>query len=151
MLFIKDLTNNFDESIRQNPDSSTAVCAIKVLLDYIKQEPFGTVTELREKVIKAIDTLTTTDSSAISIKSGCELLLRFITLTALDAGVDASMEECKEVLLQNGALFLTKCKESREKIARLASSWIRNGSVGLSAYIVFNYQRSCRLTCANQF
>jgi len=38
-------------------------------------------------VIEAIDTLTTTDSSAISIKSGCELLLRFITLTALDAGV----------------------------------------------------------------
>jgi translation initiation factor eIF-2B subunit alpha len=83
------LRNNFDERIRQDSDSSTAVCAIKVLLEYIKQESFGTVTELREKVIKAIDTLTTTDSSAISIKSGCELLLRFITLTALDAGVNS--------------------------------------------------------------
>ncbi len=82
-----DLRNNFDETIRQSSDSSAAVCAIKCLLEYIKQEPFGTVTELREKVIQAIDTLTTTDSSAISIKSGCELLLRFITLTALDAGV----------------------------------------------------------------
>ena len=42
---------------------------------------------MREKLIGAIDTLTKTDTSAISVKSGCEMLLRFITLTALDAGV----------------------------------------------------------------
>ena len=42
---------------------------------------------MREKLIGAIDTLTQTDTSAISVKSGCEMLLRFITLTALDAGV----------------------------------------------------------------
>ena len=68
-------------------DLSPAVAAIKTLLHYIKHNTFGTVTELREKLINAIDTLTKTDSSAISIKSGCEMLLRFITLTALDAGV----------------------------------------------------------------
>lgn len=125
---LSDLRNNFDETIKKNPDTSTAVCAIKVLLEYIKQEPFGTVTELREKVIRAIDTLTTTDSSAISIKSGCELLLRFITLTALDAGIDASMEECKEILLKNGEVFLAKCNEARGKITRVACSWILDGA-----------------------
>lgn len=125
---LTDLKNVFDESTRQDPETSTAVCAIKCLLDYIKQESFGTVTELRENVIKAIDILTTTDSSAISIKSGCELLLRFITLTALDAGIDVSMEKCKELLLQNGEVFLAKCNESRGKIARIACSWIPNGA-----------------------
>ena len=68
-------------------DISPSVAAIKTLLEYIKQHSFGTVSELRERVVNAIDTLTKTDSSAISIKSGCEMLLRFITLTALDAGV----------------------------------------------------------------
>jgi translation initiation factor eIF-2B subunit alpha len=63
---------------------SPAVVAIKTLLEFIKTESFGTVSELRDKVIRAIDILTKTDSSPISIKSGCEMLLRFITLTATD-------------------------------------------------------------------
>ncbi len=83
----QDLTRHFNETLSKDNDLSPAVAAIKTLLHYIKHEKFGTVTELREKLIKAIDTLTRTDSSAISVKSGCEMLLRFITLTALDAGV----------------------------------------------------------------
>lgn len=71
----------------QEPEISPAVAAIKTLLEFINQHSFSTVVELREKVINAIDILTKTDSSAISVKSGCEMLLRFITLTALDAGV----------------------------------------------------------------
>ena len=73
---------------------SPAVAAIRTLLQYIRKESFGTVTELREKLVNAIDILTNTDSSPISIKSGCELLLRFITLTALDTGV--SIDRCFE-------------------------------------------------------
>ena len=63
---------------------SPAVAAIKTLLDYIRKIKFGTVSELREKVIDAIDELTETDTSVISVKSGCELLLRFMTLTTSD-------------------------------------------------------------------
>ena len=70
--------------LRQHTEMSPAVAAIKTLLEYIKQISFGTVSELREKVIGAIDELTKTDSSVISVKSGCELLLRFMTLTASD-------------------------------------------------------------------
>ena len=86
-LFKLDLSKYFNDLLVEDQDLSPAVAAIKTLLEYIKQNSFGTVAELREKVIKAIDSLTRTDSSAISIKSGCEMLLRFITLTALDAGV----------------------------------------------------------------
>lgn len=124
---LADLTNNFNEALRKHQERSASVCAIQVLLDYIKQESFSTIFELREKVIKAIDALTRTDSSAISIKSGCEQLLRFITLTALDAGID-SMDKCKEMLLENGQVFLGQCHKARSKIARITSSWIPNGA-----------------------
>ena len=87
----KDLTEYFNQILIKDDDISPSVAAIKTLLEYIKQHSFGTVSELREKVVNAIDTLTKTDSSAISIKSGCEMLLRFITLTALDAGVSRSL------------------------------------------------------------
>ena len=38
---------------------SPAVAAIQTLLEYIKKPSFGTVSELREKVVHAIDELTT--------------------------------------------------------------------------------------------
>jgi translation initiation factor 2B subunit (eIF-2B alpha/beta/delta family) len=81
------LSEYFDRVLATEQELSPAVAAIKTLLAFIEQQAFGTVAEMRERVVKAIDTLTKTDSSAISIKSGCEMLLRFITLTALDAGV----------------------------------------------------------------
>jgi translation initiation factor eIF-2B subunit alpha len=81
------LSRYFNDTLLKDQEISPAVAAIKTLLEYIKQNSFGTVAELREKLIKAIDILTKTDTSAISVKSGCEMLLRFITLTALDAGV----------------------------------------------------------------
>ena len=92
MNFFKELSTYFNNILQNDFNISPAVAAIKTLLEYIRLNNFGTVAELREKLISAIDTLTKTDSSAISIKSGCEMLLRFITLTALDAGVSLKMK-----------------------------------------------------------
>lgn len=91
------MTRYFNDIVSKETGLSPAVAAIKSLLQYIKKNKFGTVTELREKLINAIDTLTKTDSSAISVKSGCEMLLRFITLTALDAGVSFDRIEKEHV------------------------------------------------------
>jgi len=123
-----DLSGYFNELLKIDENQSPAVAAIKTLLEFIRVNSFGTVAELRAKVVKAIDCLTKTDSSAISVKSGCEMLLRFITLTALDPGLDTGMDKCKEILLKRGELFLTKASEARIKIARTAYKWIRTGS-----------------------
>lgn len=39
------------------------------------------------------------------------------------------MDKCKELLLKNGKVFLTKASQAREKIAKIASSWLPNGAV----------------------
>jgi hypothetical protein len=39
------------------------------------------------------------------------------------------MEKCKELLLQNGEIFLSKARQARSKIARIAYPWIPNGAV----------------------
>lgn len=149
---INELRVKLHFSIKSNPKWSTAVCAIKVLLEYIKHETFGTITELREKVIRAIEVLMQTENSAISIKSGCELLLRFITLTALDAAGDASMIEYKEILLKNGEVFLAKCNEARDKITSIACSWILNGSNILThskSRVVFDILKAAKTNNVN--
>ena len=43
-----------------------------------------TLSELRERLTGAIEKLTKIESSVASVASGCELFLRFITLTSLD-------------------------------------------------------------------
>ncbi|RNA40393.1 translation initiation factor eIF-2B subunit alpha [Brachionus plicatilis] len=125
---VTELTAFFNEVIKKDSNISPAVAAIKTLLEYIRLQSFSTVVELRESVINAIDVLTRTDSSAISVRSGCEMLLRFITLTALDAGLDSGMEKCKEILLKNGQVFLSKASKARSRIARVACPWIPSGS-----------------------
>ena len=47
----------------------------------------GTLAGLRANLKEAIETLTQVDCSVTSVSSGCELFLRFITLTALDHSV----------------------------------------------------------------
>lgn len=39
------------------------------------------------------------------------------------------MDKCKEMLLENGEVFLGQCYKARSKIARITSSWIPNGAV----------------------
>ena len=46
-----------------------------------------TLAGLRAKLKDAIATLTQTDSSVTSVSSGCDLFLRFITLTSLEHSV----------------------------------------------------------------
>ncbi len=39
------------------------------------------------------------------------------------------MDKCKTLLLKNGKVFLTKASHAREKIAKIASSWLPFGAV----------------------
>ena len=64
--------------------------------------------------------------SVTAVASGCELFMRFITLAALD---HKNFQECKQVMLNRGNLFLEELKFARSKIAKLASGFITDGSV----------------------
>ena len=122
------LSEYFNRVLETDQELSPAVAAIKTLLSYIEQQSFGTVAEMRERVIKAIDTLTKTDSSAISIKSGCEMLLRFITLTALDAGVSYSLIQITKTSFRID--LNDENKMMHTSIARRRYGQVQSSSVG---------------------
>lgn len=116
----------FDQTLEKDPNVSEAVAAIQTLIEFIKLTPAETLVELRETLKDAIETLTRTDHGLVtSISSGCELFLRFITLTALD---NPDLQECKRILVERGNLFLQKVSTSRQKIAKLGQPFIRDGS-----------------------
>ncbi|KAI0226293.1 Translation initiation factor eIF-2B subunit alpha [Lamellibrachia satsuma] len=120
----------FEETMKDDPSTSEAVAAINTLTEFIRRNSAETLVGLRENLKDAISTLTTSDHALVtSISSGCELFLRFITLTALD---NPDFDECKKILLERGQMFLRKVAMCRHKISRLAHPFIHDGAVILT-------------------
>ncbi|XP_033628407.1 translation initiation factor eIF-2B subunit alpha-like [Asterias rubens] len=120
----EDALKYFQQCMEENPEISCAVAAIRTLIEYLKRSQAGTLAGLRESLKGCINWLMETDNSATSISSGCELFLRFITLAALD---QMNFQECKNILVERGKLYLQKVAGSRDKIASLGEPFIRDG------------------------
>ncbi|CAF0902689.1 unnamed protein product, partial [Adineta ricciae] len=114
----------------QEPETSVATTAIRTLLDVIKRSSAGTLSELTVELKSAVQLLIThTDSSIPSVKSGCELFLRFITLAVFDAfGID----ECRQKLMERGQIFLNRTLLARQRISQHSQEFIVDGSVILT-------------------
>ena len=110
--------------------TSVAITAIRTLLDVINRSSPNTLSQLTHELKLAVQLLTTqTDSSMPSVKSGCELFLRFITLAKFDAfGID----ECREKLIARGQVFLERTLSARQRISQYSQAFIVDGSVILT-------------------
>ncbi|ERL94012.1 hypothetical protein D910_11296 [Dendroctonus ponderosae] len=94
-------------------------------MEVIAQTKSETVQELETNLKSAIHVMKNSDLPVAVITSACELFLRFITLVGLDGG---SFQECKQIMLHRGNLFLNKLGEARGKIVKFASKFIADGS-----------------------
>ncbi|NWR76533.1 EI2BA factor, partial [Centropus unirufus] len=119
-----DLIETFRAQLRDDPDVSSAVAAIRALLDCLKQDRGETIQGLRSSLLAAIDTLSRVDSS-VAVSSAGELFLRFISLTSLEY---SDYSKCKEIMIERGEIFLRKVSLSRNKIAKLCHPFIRDGA-----------------------
>ena len=67
-----------------------------------------------------------------SIKSGCELFLRFITLAKFDAyGID----ECRQKFLHRGQVYFERTLLSRQRISEYSQEFIVDGSIIINTFI----------------
>ncbi|EEB13807.1 translation initiation factor eIF-2B subunit alpha, putative [Pediculus humanus corporis] len=119
---IEHIFNNYMESF---PNVSAGRAAIKTLLTVLEHDKSATIQELHSTFRNAIEVMKKSKFSVTAVASGCELFMRFITLAALD---HKNFQECKQVMLNRGNLFLEELKFARSKIAKLASGFITDGS-----------------------
>ncbi|XP_041079561.1 translation initiation factor eIF-2B subunit alpha [Polyodon spathula] len=124
----KELVEYFRSQMRENTDVASAVAAIRTLLEFLKRDKGETILGLRENLTKAIDKLTSVDSS-VAVSSGGELFLRFISLASLE---HPDLSECKKVMIVRGELFLKKISLSRDKVAKLCHTFIKDGAIILT-------------------
>ncbi|KAJ8393983.1 hypothetical protein AAFF_G00055160 [Aldrovandia affinis] len=119
-----ELVEYFRTQMRKDPDVASAVAAIRTLLEFLKRDKGETILGLRENLTQAIDRLTGVDSS-VAVSSGGELFLRFISLTSLE---HSDLSQCKKVMVERGELFLKKISLSRNKVAKLCHTFIKDGA-----------------------
>ncbi|PNF23221.1 Translation initiation factor eIF-2B subunit alpha [Cryptotermes secundus] len=121
----KEIEEVFGGILEKEQDVSAGMAAIRTLLTVLEHDTSETVQELDSNLQAAVDAMKNTDYPVTAVASGCELFLRFITLAKLDT---KTFGECKSIMLHRGQLFLKKLMEARGKVAKLASSFIVDGS-----------------------
>ncbi|XP_023943571.1 translation initiation factor eIF-2B subunit alpha [Bicyclus anynana] len=114
----------FLKILEEEADVSAGVAAIKTLLTVIEKYKVTTVRELHLNLQLAVDAMRHCDQPVTAVSSGCKLFMRFITFAKLD---DKSFEECEQIMLQRGQIFLDTLLEARGKVAKQALPFISDG------------------------
>ncbi|XP_075147357.1 eukaryotic translation initiation factor 2B subunit alpha [Haematobia irritans] len=118
-----DVVKYFLKLLDDDKDLSSGIAAIKTLLMILEKKQFGTIHILQNTMLDAVAAMRNTDLSIAAVVSGGELFCRFITLSLDDRG----MEECREIMLHRGKIFLAKLLNSRNVIAQQAQKFITDG------------------------
>ncbi|KAL9894574.1 eukaryotic translation initiation factor 2B subunit alpha [Glossina fuscipes fuscipes] len=108
----------------EDDDLSSGIAAIETLLMILEKKQFDTIHILQNTMQEAVMAMRNADLSIAAVISGGELFCRFITLSLDDRG---SMEECREIMLHRGQIFLAKLQKSRHVIAQQAQKFITDG------------------------
>lgn len=112
---------------------STAVGAIRTLIEFIKRSDAKTMAELRSSLQEVVRELVrSTNTTYTSVSSGCELFLRFITLKSEEDFGNKDFNEYKRQLVASGDVFLRKAMQARDRIPPKAEQFIRDGAVILT-------------------
>jgi translation initiation factor eIF-2B subunit alpha len=122
-------------------EDSLSIIAIKALLLVIKNSTAATMMGLHDDLQSATKALKAHAeaqgvlqkfgrSSVLSLQSGCELFVRYVSRTFVD--FPGNFEECKTNLLNRGTKFAELSLLSREKIAELGHPFVRDGATVLT-------------------
>ncbi|GBP14994.1 Translation initiation factor eIF-2B subunit alpha [Eumeta japonica] len=116
-------------------DVSAGLAAIKTLLNVLENYMYtnapkdsaaqgGTVQELDLLLKKAAQAIRECGEPVTAISSGCELFMKFITLAKLDTD---TFQECMQVMMERGKIFVNRLQKARGKVAEEALPFISDG------------------------
>ncbi|KAK9840552.1 hypothetical protein WJX81_000785 [Elliptochloris bilobata] len=120
------VSTDFHNALARSPEMAVAVAAIKALTNVIQRSKAQTMMGLEKELKEAAASLERCNETAISLKAGCQLFLRYTTRTsALDA---EDFEAAKRRIIKRGTYFAETSVRARAKIADLGAPFIRPGA-----------------------
>lgn len=119
---------NATTSAQENADMAPAVAAMNVLADWIKKSKATTMMELQIQLKTAAEHIESFAPDVIAITAGCELFIRYVTRSNTEI---PNFQECRAALVDRSAYYKEMTLKSRNRIAELGETFIRDGSVVL--------------------
>lgn len=120
------VVKEFHEALARSSDMAVAVAAIHALTTVIRNSTSTTMMGLEREIKDGASALQRYNPTAISLRTGCELFLRYTTRTsALEAD---SFEVAKRKLIERGRIFAETSKRARNIIAEHGERFVRPGS-----------------------
>ena len=130
---------DFFKEQEKNATDSRPILAIRTLLLVLEESTATTMMGLQAELEEATEALLLyadsedsepSRSTALSLRSGCELFVRHVTRSFVDFPGD--FQACKDMVLRRGGQFAELSERSRLSIARLGHPFVRDGSVLLT-------------------
>ena len=119
---------NATTSAQENANMAPAVAAMNVLADWIKKSKATTMMELQIQLKTAAEHIESFAPDVIAITAGCELFIRYVTRSNSEI---PNFQECRAALVDRSAYYKEMTLKSRNRIAELGETFIRDGSVVL--------------------
>lgn len=116
----------FRQLTNDNPDLSAPVAAIQTLLAVIRCSRATTMSEFMETLNASSSLLKQHTDHPISVSAGCDLFMRFVTVTAQHDHASA-FESCKEYLLRSGSVVVANASSQKQRIVELAQAFVGDG------------------------
>jgi translation initiation factor eIF-2B subunit alpha len=128
---VLSIVETYHRLLREDPELTMPVAAIEALILFLHHSRATTVFETLNLLAMQSSYLKSKVPNPISLSAGTDLFQRYM-ISSLGASGEASFETIRQHLLSNGRLFVTRAKESRERIAANGRHFVRDGCTVLT-------------------
>ncbi|KAL3158854.1 hypothetical protein ABBQ32_011573 [Trebouxia sp. C0010 RCD-2024] len=121
------IVQEFHDALQRSPDTAVAVAAIKALTSVIRKSTARTMMGLEKELKDAAASLQSCNPTAISLKAGCELFLRYTTRTSAIENEDFATAKAR--IIERGKQFAETSTRARQTIAELGAGFVHHDAV----------------------
>ncbi|CEP63631.1 translation initiation factor eIF2B subunit alpha LALA0_S08e07052g [Lachancea lanzarotensis] len=121
-----DITQAYLNFLEQDSEMTMPIAAIESLVTMLRVKQPGTSAEMINTIKSATETLTASIPNSMSLRAGCDIFTRFVFRNTHLYG---DWESCKKHLIENGELFVSRAKRSRDSIAQVGLDFISDDDI----------------------
>lgn len=120
------ITEAYLKFLEEDSEMTMPIAAIEALVTLLRIKNPGTAAEVINTIKSAAEELVQSIPNSVSLRAGCDIFMRFVLRNLHFYG---DWESCKQHLLENGQLFVSRAKSSRTKIAKIGVDFISDDDI----------------------
>ena len=121
-----NITETYLKFLEEDSEMTMPIAAIEALVTLVRVKNPTTAAEVINLIKSAAQDLVQSIPNSVSLRAGCDIFMRFVLRNLHLYG---DWESTKQHLIENGQLFVSRAKMSREKIAEIGIDFISDDDI----------------------